>query len=458
MSYFDQSSTLPPPFNVLPSVKWITRLCRKRSKEITRGSTNVRHPPFDPFDPSDRLINFMDFSSFQRRKEDRENRYTNVIRSLVWRYVSAMQRRFEDSAVTEDDINEVKSDISSMRYEMLEVFERNGMDISSADKKEKAQVAKRMKVWERRLMKDFHVAPTTIEEGPPIREKGIARFRRIAKQVVSQTTSHKWTEAVRCVTDTQIGRCRNRESFRNQQNLAKAMHEAKRLVEHSPIESSPCTPIEYDDPTSNTLIALLKNMTEEINEYSSASASDPLTKRDRQNSLTQQLQMILSRSPSPLPPNLMHLAENMAKIENDFKKKSHSLRSTSSQLSNEINSFVKSVSRSDSPQQPYIELSATSSNDANRSKSPNVKRRKMVAPLTPPSAAAQAKFSDSKPRTSLTPLNISAANTEMKQERPTPIKSPPPAIHITRTESDRSTRSNVAENKSETRGKQMKWK
>lgn len=344
-----------------------------------------------------------------------------------------------------------------MRYEMLEVFERNGMDISSADKKEKAQVAKRMKVWERRLMKDFHVAPTTTEDEPPIREKGIARFRRVAKQVVNQTTSHKWTEAVRCVTDTQIGRCRNRESFRNQQNLAKAMHEAKRLVEHSPIQSRPCTPIEYDDPTSNTLIALLKNLSEEINEYTSASAIDPLTKRDRQNSLTQQLQTILSRSPSPLPPSLMHLAENMAKMENDIKK-SHSLRSTSSQLSNEMNNFVKSVSRSESPQQPYIELSATSSTGAHRSKSPNIKTRKMVAPLTPPSAAAHVKSSDSRPRKSLTPLYIPAANAEKKQEGSSSIKSSPPAIHITRTESDRSTRSNVIEKKSETRGKQMKWK
>lgn len=76
---------------------------------------------------------------FQRRKEEQEraNRYTNVMRSLVWRYVAAMQRKVEDSPVTEDDINEVKGEISTMRYEMLEVFERNGMDVSSADRKAK---------------------------------------------------------------------------------------------------------------------------------------------------------------------------------------------------------------------------------------------------------------------------------------------------------------------------------
>lgn len=77
----------------------------------------------------------------QRRKEerDRDNRYTGVMRSLVWRYVAAMHRKMEMDAVTEDDINEVKGEISAMRYELLEIFEKNGMDVSSADRKEKSK-------------------------------------------------------------------------------------------------------------------------------------------------------------------------------------------------------------------------------------------------------------------------------------------------------------------------------
>lgn len=59
-------------------------------------------------------------------------------------------------------------------------------------------------------------------------DRGIARFRRVAQQVVDQTTSHKWEVAVRGVRDTQIGRCHNRESFKNQQNLRRAIYEAKR--------------------------------------------------------------------------------------------------------------------------------------------------------------------------------------------------------------------------------------
>lgn len=59
------------------------------------------------------------------------------MRALVWRYVSAMHRKCEEAIVTEDDINEVKSEISSFRYEILDVLGKNGMDISSAERKEK---------------------------------------------------------------------------------------------------------------------------------------------------------------------------------------------------------------------------------------------------------------------------------------------------------------------------------
>lgn len=261
-----------------------------------------------------------------------------------------MQRRYDDSAVTEDDINEVKADISAMRYEMLEVFERNGMDISSADKKEKSHLAKRMKVWERRLMKDFHVAPTTGEEGDEKQsnDKGLARFRRVAHEVASQTTTHKWSEAVQSVTDTQIGRCRNRESFRNQQNLAKAMTEARRLVLHSPIQSRPCTPLEYSDPTTNTLLELLKNISEEIGEFTpSRPPSRPSSSKERENSIMQLHAMISNKTPSPLPSNIVQLAETMARIETDSRQR-QSISSTLSQLSNELNIQQRPHSRSGS--------------------------------------------------------------------------------------------------------------
>lgn len=94
---------------------------------------------------------------FQRKEEkERANRYTNVMRSLVWRYVSAMHRKIEDSPVTEDDVNEVKMEISAMRYELLEVFEKNGMDVSSANRKDKSECHVSSARSTTTLMTSFH--------------------------------------------------------------------------------------------------------------------------------------------------------------------------------------------------------------------------------------------------------------------------------------------------------------
>lgn len=59
------------------------------------------------------------------------------MRALVWRYVSSMHKKCEEDMVTEDDINEVKGDISAFRYDILEVLNRNGMDTSCVEKGDK---------------------------------------------------------------------------------------------------------------------------------------------------------------------------------------------------------------------------------------------------------------------------------------------------------------------------------
>ena len=41
--------------------------------------------------------------------------------------------------VTEDDIHELKSDVSSWRCELLEILQRNGMDIGDAETKESSE-------------------------------------------------------------------------------------------------------------------------------------------------------------------------------------------------------------------------------------------------------------------------------------------------------------------------------
>ncbi|KAG5892780.1 hypothetical protein JTB14_032656 [Gonioctena quinquepunctata] len=245
MSYFDETGTLPPPFNIFPKPKMLFKLLGLRKKDkLRRMSTKRRN----------------------REEKERDYKYTAVMRALVWRYVSSMHRKCEEAVVTEDDVNELKGDISSFRYEILEVLGKNGMDISSAEKKEKAVLGRKMKVWERRLMKDFKVAPVASEEDemlfapPPEDEDSLARFRRIAKLAVLDSGINKWRQVVRgAQMASQIGYCRNRNSLKKQQNLQKAMDEAKRLSSKSPENlSRATTPIMLPDMTGSDIVNLVR--------------------------------------------------------------------------------------------------------------------------------------------------------------------------------------------------------
>nr|XP_016929688.1 transient-receptor-potential-like protein [Drosophila suzukii]XP_016929689.1 transient-receptor-potential-like protein [Drosophila suzukii]XP_016929690.1 transient-receptor-potential-like protein [Drosophila suzukii] len=267
MSYFEDSATLPPPFNVLPSVKWLIRIFRKSSKAIDRQRSK------------------------KRQEQEQFSKYDNIMRSLVWRYLAAMHRKFENNPVSEDDINEVKSEINTMRYEMLEIFENSGMDVSSANKKERQPRPRRIKVWERRLMKGFQVAPVQnsceldafgnvngegemreikVESIPsrPEKETARERFQRVARTVLLQSTAHRWNVVLKAAKDSQIGQCAKNDR-KNLQNLGRAIEEAKRLILLNPGgpsgRESPIR-IEFEDEKASTLLELLNQISAEISD------------------------------------------------------------------------------------------------------------------------------------------------------------------------------------------------
>uniref|UniRef100_A0A182YA85 Transient receptor ion channel domain-containing protein n=1 Tax=Anopheles stephensi TaxID=30069 RepID=A0A182YA85_ANOST len=407
MSYFEESSTLPPPFNIFPNMKHLMRLFGKKKKRDLKRESTIR------------------------RKEDKERaeRYTNVMRALVWRYVSAMHRRMEQDAVTEDDINEVKTEISAMRYELLDIFEKNGMDVSAVDRKEKAVLAKRMKIWERRLMKDFQVAPVEIAEQEEEEEEEdanpLARFRRVAKKVANNTTSAKWGQVMTGVgveMNSQIGRCRNRDSFRQQQQLQKAMAEARRLVERSPLpRSRSASPgIEgYTDETTTTLLNLLSQLAEE----GDASPGNTLNLHDQKsgaatplNMLTAQLQAALSKTPSP----------RMGKSPKPFGDSG--LKSPAGTLgpAGRARSPGGGLSRLDGPsvasKSPLASIAGSKSPSPDGTPAPEKKNNLDVKPAPPPSIMSPPPGKCSSPSATV-------------QSPPPTIQSPPPTIHITRTES-----------------------
>lgn len=61
---------------------------------------------------------------------------------------------------------------------------------------------KRQRVWERRLLKDFRVAPVAavdaeeqlVMAAPPENETGLQRFRRVAKLAVLQASTMRWRQ------------------------------------------------------------------------------------------------------------------------------------------------------------------------------------------------------------------------------------------------------------------------
>ncbi|EEB10642.1 transient receptor potential protein, putative [Pediculus humanus corporis] len=131
MSYFDDGDTLPPPFNLLPTMKTLLRIF-KTEKNLTADSFKVK-------------------SMDKARK-----RHELVMNNLIARYVTAEQRKRCDYGITEDDVIEIRQDISSLRYELVHILRANGMKTPEMNPDQNL-VTKKGKIMERRLEKDFRI-------------------------------------------------------------------------------------------------------------------------------------------------------------------------------------------------------------------------------------------------------------------------------------------------------------
>lgn len=49
------------------------------------------------------------------------------MRLLVRRHVTAEQRKRDDFGITEDDVMEIRQDISTLRFELIDILHQNGM-------------------------------------------------------------------------------------------------------------------------------------------------------------------------------------------------------------------------------------------------------------------------------------------------------------------------------------------
>lgn len=121
MSYFDEGSTLPAPFNLIVSPKavyyflvnvkdlaWFlcTRCSNGNEQKTTEPAQNV--PKCQSQNGSTICIN------------KGPAIYQEVMKRLVRRYIHQIKMQLRQDGVNEDDLLEIKQDISSLRYELRE--------------------------------------------------------------------------------------------------------------------------------------------------------------------------------------------------------------------------------------------------------------------------------------------------------------------------------------------------
>uniref|UniRef100_A0A671EQA0 Transient receptor potential cation channel subfamily C member 3 n=1 Tax=Rhinolophus ferrumequinum TaxID=59479 RepID=A0A671EQA0_RHIFE len=127
LSYFDDGKTLPPPFSLVPSPKsfvyFIMRLinfskCRRRRlpKNIEMGMGNSKSRLNLFTQSNSRVFESHSFNSILNQP----TRYQQIMKRLIKRYVLKAQVDKENDEVNEGELKEIKQDISSLRYELLE--------------------------------------------------------------------------------------------------------------------------------------------------------------------------------------------------------------------------------------------------------------------------------------------------------------------------------------------------
>ncbi|XP_048035670.1 short transient receptor potential channel 3 isoform X1 [Megalobrama amblycephala] len=127
LSYFDNGKTLPPPFSIVPSPKsfylCVKRLinllrCRRRrlKKDVELGMDNSKSRLNLFTQSSMKMTDSHSFNSILNQP----TRYQQIMKRLIKRYVLKAQVDKENDEVNEGELKEIKQDISSLRYELLE--------------------------------------------------------------------------------------------------------------------------------------------------------------------------------------------------------------------------------------------------------------------------------------------------------------------------------------------------
>ncbi|KAF6334600.1 transient receptor potential cation channel subfamily C member 6 [Rhinolophus ferrumequinum] len=164
-SYFEEGRTLPVPFNLLPSPKslfylllrlkkWISELFQRHKKgfqedaEMNKRNEEKKfgmlesHEDLSKLSLDKKQLGHSKQSSIRSSEDFQLNSFNNppkqyqkIMKRLIKRYVLKAQIDKESDEVNEGELKEIKQDISSLRYELLEEKTQNSEDLAELIRK-----------------------------------------------------------------------------------------------------------------------------------------------------------------------------------------------------------------------------------------------------------------------------------------------------------------------------------
>ncbi|XP_051636138.1 short transient receptor potential channel 6 isoform X2 [Manacus candei] len=139
-SYFEEGRTLPVPFNLVPSPKSLLYLLIRIKKCISKPFL-CQKKNFQE-DAEMNKLGQRKQSSIRSSDEIHLNslnnpprQYQKIMKRLIKRYVLKAQIDKESDEVNEGELKEIKQDISSLRYELLEEKSQNSEDLAELIRK-----------------------------------------------------------------------------------------------------------------------------------------------------------------------------------------------------------------------------------------------------------------------------------------------------------------------------------
>uniref|UniRef100_A0A3B3DSC8 Transient receptor potential cation channel, subfamily C, member 6a n=1 Tax=Oryzias melastigma TaxID=30732 RepID=A0A3B3DSC8_ORYME len=126
-SYFEEGRTLPVPFNLVPSPKTILGLTTALKSQLLQlkekcndGKTETQLTQVDKLTQPTQESKHSGFGG-----STSPTRYQKTMKRLIKRYIIKAQADRESDEITEGELKEIKQDISSLRYELLEEKSQN---------------------------------------------------------------------------------------------------------------------------------------------------------------------------------------------------------------------------------------------------------------------------------------------------------------------------------------------